>query len=134
MLPLRFCGLLSFMTLVAAACGSSGGAPAAPVPTPNPVEGPPVLTITSSGVTPQVLHSFDYRETITFMNADAQPHDMRSDPHPVHAGCGSLNIGPIMPGESRQIAGPTLPHFTLCYFHDEADPANNRYRGVLITH
>ena len=128
--------LLSFLTLVAAACGSSAGMPDAPAASPLPTgpDGPPVLTITPSGVNPQVLHAFSRAQTITFVNEDAVAHDMRSDAHPAHTACTQVNVGLMMPGESRQIAGPTMPSFTLCYFHDENDPTNGRFRGAIVTH
>jgi hypothetical protein len=92
------------------------------------------MTIMPSGVNPQVLHTFDSRDTITFVNGDAKPHDMRSDPHPAHTDCPSINVGLMMPGESRQIAGPTLPPFALCYYHDDTDPTNKSLQGVIVTH
>jgi hypothetical protein len=92
------------------------------------------MTITASGVDPQVLHTFNFQDPVTFVNADARPHDMRSDPHPAHTDCPAINDGPLMPGARREIAGPSLPRFTLCYVHDETDPINSSYRGVIVTH
>lgn len=118
----------------AAACGSSGDpSPSTPAPSPTPL-GPPTMTITASGVSPQVLHTFDSRETITFVNGDVRAHDMRSDPHPAHTDCAALSVGSMMPGERREIPGPSLPGFTLCYYHDELDPTNDAFRGVVVTH
>ena len=123
------------LALLAAACGSStGGGPSTdPAASPSPT-GPPVLTITAAGVDPQVLHTFDSRETVTFVNADSRTHELRSDPHPDHTECPAISGGPIAPGERREIAGPSLPRFTLCFYHEETEPANNSYRGVVVTH
>jgi hypothetical protein len=121
------------LALLAAACGSSGGPSPQPSPSPTPI-GPPVMTITPAGVSPQVLHAFDSRETITFVNGDVRAHDLRSDPHPAHTDCAAINVGTIPPGESRQIEGPSLPPFSLCYYHDETDPTNSSFRGVVVTH
>jgi len=122
------------LALLSAACGSSGGGPSGPPePSPTPL-GPPTMTIRASGVDPQVLHTFDERETVIFVNADSRPHDVRSDPHPAHTDCPALNLGAMMPGERREIAGPSLPPFTLCYYHDETDATNNSFRGVVVTH
>jgi hypothetical protein len=126
-------GLVLGLILLAVACGSSGGPAAPPGPSPSPL-GPPTMTITASGVDPQVLHTFDERETVTFVNADVRSHDVRSDPHPAHTDCPALNLGTLMPGERREIAGPSLPGFTLCYYHDEVDPTNTSFRGVVVTH
>lgn len=125
--------LALWLSICAAACGSGGGPSATPSPSPSP-SGPPVMTLTPGGVSPQVLHAFDSRETITFVNGDTRVHDLRSDPHPAHNECPALSVGPIAPGESRQIAGPDLPPFSLCYYHDEADPVDPRFRGLIVTH
>ena len=117
------------------ACGSSGGDGPSQTPSPSPTPlGPPTMTITASGVNPQVLHTFDAQETITFINDDVRAHDMRSDPHPSHSDCPSMNVGTMMPGERREITGPSLPRFALCYYHDESDPTNSVFRGVVVTH
>jgi len=117
------------------ACGSSGGGGPSQTPSPSSTPiGPPTLTITASGVSPQVLHTFDAQETVTFVNGDVRDHDMRSDPHPAHSDCPSINLGTMAPGERREIAGPSLPRFALCYFHDETDPTNSVFRGVVVTH
>ena len=123
------------LAMVAVACGgSSGSGPSTgPTPSPSPL-GPPVMTITAAGVDPQVLHTFDARESVTFVNADDRPHELRSDPHPAHSECPGINGGPILPGERREITGPSLPRFTLCFYHDESDPTNDRFRGVVVTH
>jgi hypothetical protein len=118
-----------------AACGSSGGGDPSPTPSPSPSSlGPPTTTITAAGVDPQVLHTFNFQETVTFVNGDSRAHDIRSDPHPAHSDCAAMNLGTLMPGERREIAGPSLPRFTLCYFHDEGDPTNTPFRGVVVTH
>jgi len=131
MLRRAACGLALF----AAACGSSGGGPSGtptPAASPTPL-GPPVATITPSGMQPQVLHTFDARESITFVNADGRAHDLRSDPHPAHTECPALSVD-LQPGERQEITGPSLPRFTLCFYHDEADPTDDRFRGVVVTH
>jgi hypothetical protein len=131
-MPRRFLPVI--LVLVAAACGSSGGGPSGPPePSPTPL-GPPTATMTTSGMQPQVLHTFDFHETITFVNADSRPHDVRSDPHPAHTDCPAMNAGILQPGERREIPGPSLPRFTLCFYHDETDPTNDAYRGVVVTH
>lgn len=127
-------GLVLGLVLVTTACGSSGGGPSGtPEPSPSPL-GPPTWTFTAAGLQPQVLHTFNFQEAVTVVNGDGRPHDIRSDPHPAHTDCPAINGGTLMPGERREIAGPSLPRFTLCYVHDEMDPANNSFRGVVVTH
>jgi hypothetical protein len=127
--------LLLCVAIVPLACGASGdsGPSQTPDPSPSPL-GPPTTTITAAGVDPQVLHTFNFQETVVFVNGDSQAHDIRSDPHPSHSDCAAMNLGTLAPGERREIAGPTLPRFTLCYYHDEIDPANTAFRGVVVTH
>ena len=121
--------------IASSACGSSGGGEPSQTPSPSPTpSGPPTTTITAAGVDPQVLHTFNSQETVIFVNADVRSHDIQSDPHPAHSDCPAMNLGTMAPGERREIAGPSLPRFTLCYYHDEIDPTNTVFRGVVVTH
>ena len=127
--------LVLCVAIGSAACGSSGGGGPSQTPTPSPSPlGPPTTTITAAGVDPQVLHTFNFQESVTFVNGDVRDHDIRSDPHPAHGDCPAMNLGTLAPGERREISGPSLPRFTLCYFHDETDPTNDVFRGVVVTH
>ena len=117
------------LVLLAAACGSSGGGPSSnPAPSPSPL-GPPIMTITASGVDPQVLHTFDAREAVTFVNADARAHDLRSDPHPAHTDCPAINVSAQDPGQSRTTNALTTVR--TCGFHDHLNDTVASLRGTI---
>jgi hypothetical protein len=55
-----------------------------------------------------------------------------ADPHPAHSGCaGLLNVGTLGPGERRDIG--SLP-IDACFYHDEGDPANRAFQGLVLVH
>ena len=113
------------------ACGSSGPDPTPP--SPRPSDPPMIVTITAAGVDPQVLHVFDVTATITVVNNDSRVHDLMTDPHPAHTLCPASNLGPLMPGQSRQIT-TGMPRGTACYYHDETDPPDRSFQGLMLTH
>ncbi len=90
-----------------------------------------MVSITSTGMSPQVLHVWEGRKA-GFVNEDTQPHAVFADPHPAHTSCtGMLNIGTLAPGERRDVEN--LP-IDACYYHDEGDPANMAFRGLVLVH
>ena len=87
--------------------------------------------ITPTGTSPQVLHVWEGRKA-AFVNADARSHTLFADPHPAHTECaGILNLGTLEPGERREVVN--LP-IDACFYHDEADPANKAFQGVVVVH
>lgn len=128
------------LSVLAALLGLLGGCGKASVTNPPPAnfsvpppppEGPYVATITAAGVSPLVLHVWTTR-TAVFVNGDTQAHAIFADPHPAHSECqGMLNIGKIKPGERREI--PNLP-IDGCFYHDDNDPANKAFQGVVVIH
>lgn len=128
-------------TLVAAAalalvlalqgCGSASVSPPEGPPTPSPPLPPAIGTFTATGVNPQVIHVFEGRKA-TFVNEDTRAHNIFSDAHPTHTQCGgAVNVGALMPGERREVVN--LP-IDACYFHDDNDPADRAFQGVLVVH
>src|SRR4051812_21380640 len=126
-----------FFTLFAALalCSCSGGsstqaapvAPAPSIPTPaaplKPLEGV-TITITASGLVmdPSVPYALDSLRVyqgarLTFINHDADPHDVLSDPPHIHTDCPEINgAGFLVPGQSR--ATDPLNRIMSCGFHD----------------
>lgn len=93
--------------------------------------GPYFATLRASGLDPSVVHVYLDRRA-TFVNEDTKTHLIFSDPHPGHSECGgALNLGPLLPGERREVTN--LP-FGVCGFHDDTDPANPGLRGTLVIH
>jgi hypothetical protein len=42
-----------------------------------------------------------------------------------------LNLGTLAPGERKDLEN--LP-IDACFFHDEAQPTNKAFQGVVVTH
>ena len=127
--------------LLGAACGSSS-APAAPSDTTGSSGGgstggggtpatTTTFTITASGVTPKNI-SVPAGTQVTFVNNDSSPHDMSSDPHPVHTDCPEINqVGFLSPGQSKQ-TGPMRSR-PSCGFHDHNQPSNTSLQGTIVS-
>jgi plastocyanin len=58
---------------------------------------------------------------VNFVNNDARPHNMTSDPHPEHDDCEEINsVGVLQPGQRRETANMVIVR--TCGFHDHDDP------------
>jgi plastocyanin len=112
---------LGALAFVVTACGggSSSTAATSPSPTPPPAGGgtsTPTITIANNTVTPKNITA-TRGSRVTFVNNDNQPHDMESDPHPVHTDCPEINqVGLLSPGQSRQTGA--LNTARTCGYHD----------------
>jgi hypothetical protein len=67
---------------------------------------------------------------LTFVNQDTVAHDIRSDPHPAHSSCPSLNVGVVPPGAARQ--SMALNTWGTCGYHDELALDDPRFKGQLV--
>ena len=118
-------GLLtaSGVALLLAGCGSGSSSNNVPAPSPTtPVTTPPgavatnTITITNNTVSPKDI-VVAVGAQVTFVNNDARPHDMESNPHPEHTDCPALaQVGFLNPGQSRQSGNLTVAR--ICGFHD----------------
>src|SRR5262249_4736358 len=88
-----------------------------------------VIRIGSSGFEPS---SFDpiLGSCLTFVNQDSVSHDIRSEPHPTHSSCPSLNVGVVAPGAARQ--SMALNTWGTCAYHDELALNDERFTGQLV--
>lgn len=113
------------------ACG--GGSPTGPTDTPT-------LTVafTSTGPEPATVRGpHEGPFTVTFVNRDSRPHQVRSDPHPADNNCTDLNIGVLAPGQSMET--PDLQGCFVIYgrftdrltYHDEASLDDPRFQGTI---
>src|SRR5262249_17105340 len=111
------------IVITAWACGgSSSSSPTSPTPTPpsNPPPSSVTVTITGSGVS---THAVDLavNGTVTFVNNDTSPHEIASNPHPVHTDCPPVNmLGTLQPGEMRATGALTVAR--RCGWHDHLNP------------
>lgn len=88
------------------------------------------ITITPAGASPKAIQ-IAAGSRVRFVNNDARPHDMRSDPHPMHTDCPELNeAGFLVPGASAQTGAFALPR--ACGFHDHNDGTNPAWMGRII--
>ena len=89
-----------------------------------------VVTITPSGVTPKELQ-VPIGSRVTFVNNNSRPHDMESDPHPIHTDCPAINeVGFIGPGESKQTGAFAVAR--TCGYHDHNQSSNQALRGTIV--
>lgn len=92
----------------------------------------PLVTITSSGVSPLVSH-LDQPVTVTFVNRDGAPHRMVPAPELGYGSCAEIaGLGPIDAGESRSITISRSSY--VCAFKDDGQPANRAFQGFLVVH
>jgi len=112
------------LAAAAATCGggSSGSSPAPSTgPTPPPPADPAVIRISSTGADPRQL-IVAVGERVTFINNDAQPHDIAGGPDPATPDCREIDaVGFLAPGQSRQTA--PLPVARTCDYHDHQNHA-----------
>lgn len=142
-------GLLMIAAAVAAAVSCGGGDSAAPVvpaaPTPAPTAGPPrplegaTITITAAGFALDTASAAAFTlgalrvyqgARLTFVNQDAVPHDVQSDPPHVHTDCPEFNaVGFIVPGQTRST--DPLSRIVSCGFHDHLHESDSRFVGKI---
>jgi len=107
--------------LVAAACG---GSPSGPSP------GNATITISSTGPAPIEVR-VPVGGRVTFINTDARPHAMSSDPIQVHSDCPAINdVGFLNPGQSGTTG--ILSVARTCGFHDHTNELDATFRGRIV--
>jgi plastocyanin len=88
------------------------------------------VTLTPAGVSPVEL-TVAAGSRVTFVNNDARPHNMTSDPHPDHTDCPALNqAGLLAPGQRRETGN--LVEVRTCGYHDHDNDQDNRWKGRLV--
>ena len=109
------------IALMAVTCG---GSPSGPSP------GSVTITINATGPTPiEVRVPLGGR--VTFLNSDARPHAMSSDPIQVHTDCPAINdVGFLNPGQSGTTGILTVAR--TCGFHDHTNELDPTFRGRIV--
>lgn len=113
-----------------AACGlviaCCGGSPSAPSPTDAAAR----ITLTAGGLSSTEVR-IPVGSRVLFVNEDARPHAMSSDPVQVHTDCPAINeVGTLAPGQ-RRITG-ALAVARTCGFHDHTNEFDNTWKGRII--
>ena len=121
--PSRRTGLgVLIAALAVASCGGT-----TPV---NPSANDATITITSTGLTPKRVEIKAWSH-VTFVNQDARPHVVSSDPVPTHTDCPPINqVGYLNPGESRTTGTMNEPR--TCGFHDHLNENDPTYAGQIV--
>jgi plastocyanin len=86
------------------------------------------ITITASGASPQSV-TVAPGSRVTFVNNDTRPHDMASDPHPLHTDCPEISVGFLQAGQSG--ATQNLNTVRTCGFHDHNQPDVASLKGTI---
>ena len=122
--------LAAVLLLGPTGCGGGGGSPTAPPPTTLPPSASATLTITASGVSPKQVE-IPVGGRVAFVSNDSVPHEIASDPHPVHTDCPPLNeVGALAPGRTG-VSG-ALSTARTCGFHDHGQPGNAALQGTVV--
>ena len=135
--PTFLLGAAMVLVLTAVSCGggdSSSSTPSSPTPTTTTPTATPstgaTITITSSGVSPRSV-TIAAGSRVTFVNNNSSPHDMSSDPHPVHTDCPEINqVGFLSAGQTKQTGNLTTVR--TCGFHDHNRPTDTLLQGTII--
>jgi len=110
------------------ACGGNDTAPSPP-PGGGGGGGGTTITITASGVSPKTL-TVPRGTQVTFTNNDSVPHEMNSDPHPVHTDCIEINsVSFLSPGQSKMTAN--LNTARTCGYHDHNRNTDTSLQGTI---
>ena len=87
------------------------------------------IAITASGVAPKAL-TVGYGGRVTITNNDAAPHELSSNPHPVHTDCPEINSPVLLTGQS--FTATMASKVETCGFHDHLDPTNAALQGTIL--
>jgi plastocyanin len=90
------------------------------------------ITITPAGNTPKAV-AIATGARVRFVNNDVRPHDLESDPHPMHSDCPEANgAGLLVPGGNAMTAAFMTPR--TCGIHDHNDPGNAAWMSRIVIH
>jgi len=125
------------------ACGGNDAAPSPPATTTSTTTSTTTTTITGGGgggsttititagvgVSPKTL-TVARGTQVTFTNSDAVPHDMASNPHPIHTDCPEINnVGNLSSGQSRMTL--SLNTVRTCGYHDHNRSSDQTLQGTI---
>jgi plastocyanin len=110
------------------ACGilltRCGGSPSAPS------DADATITLTAAGLVPTEVR-IAVGGRVLFVNNDARPHAMSSDPVQTHTDCPAINdVGTLAPGQRRTTGSLTVVR--TCGFHDHTNEFDNTWKGRIL--
>jgi plastocyanin len=128
--PFSLVAALGFL----ASCGGSGTSPSSVtviVRDGGSGASAATITLTSAGANPRSV-TIAVGQAVTFVNNDARPHEMASDPHPQHGSCPSMEngLGTIASGQTK--VTHAFANAGTCGFHDHLDSTNGGFIGTIV--
>lgn len=96
-----------------------------PAPSPAPQVQPEIMdknvvTVTSASFSPQEI-IIKVGESVTWLNAGSEDHQVNSAPHPTHTTYQPLNtVGLLKPGDKQSLTFPTAGTYK---YHDHLNPS-----------
>jgi hypothetical protein len=130
---LRAAGLLCLASLLAS-CGSTftESGPNGLLDPKQPRDAAPVVAIAASGVTPVISH-ISPGVPIQFVNGDRVGHKLVAAPELGYGDCPEMaTLGVLAAGQTGTVTINRA--LVICGFHDDADPANRAFQGLLVAH
>lgn len=118
-------------TLLAIACGGGGGGytpPTAPGPNPATATLGATIHITATGTVPNDV-TISSNQFVRFVNDDARPHQIQTNPHLLHTDCPPNNIAILNPGQS--VDTTAFIESKGCGFHNHLLPDDQSFWGVI---
>jgi plastocyanin len=89
------------------------------------------ITIGANGAVSPSQVTIAVGQSVAFTNNSTSPHEMESDPHPVHTACPSIaNVGLLQPNQSKMTFG--FANAGTCGYHDHNDPGNASLQGRIV--
>jgi len=122
------------LAMFVSACGSSVTLSPVELPLLDPSQprDAPTVTVSSAGVTPQVLH-VNAPVTVSFRNSDGAAHRFEPAPELGYGDCTELGqLGTLAPGQNGTLAITRTG--LICAYHDAAGPANRAFQGLIVLH
>lgn len=118
------------------ACGSASVKDVTTTPSglldPSQPRTEPTVVISASGVDPVDSH-LNHPVTVTFVNRDSIAHRPESAPEIGNGPCPEVTqVGTIDPGGTGNVTLTQANY--ICSFHDGLQPANLKFKGIIVVH
>jgi hypothetical protein len=125
----------ALLSILAVGCGSSITSPPETLSLLDPLQPrsqDSAVTISSAGVSPQVLH-LNTPVTVRFTNGDRAAHKLEPAPELQYGDCPEMSqLGTLPPGETGSV---TLSRSgIICAYHDSAGPSDPNFQGLIVLH
>jgi hypothetical protein len=120
--------------LLVTTCGSASvkDAPQRGLLDPSQPRTDPTVVLSAAGVDPVDSH-LNHPVTVTFINRDSVRHQLESAPEIGNGPCPEMaQVGAIEPGRTGTVTIDQANY--ICSFHDALQPANIKFKGIIVVH